>query len=690
MPSGGSFWLLYSNAGLWHCFATGLDNLSTGTGMKIRKSLTAWNRSHSIRWIFKSVATCWLLCSPNVHAQQKPWEDYSKHIEKAKGIESFGTDLFGDTVDLYTGRLSFHQVDISLPGSSVLPMLLSRSFAPRDPVVVGEGSNLDIPENDQPFGDWTLDIPRVGGVFAHMLNGSVRGPNGILINPGTMYGWSDQRCSGLRVPPYIGEFAPAEYWYGLQADMPGGGELLAPTTGLQMPTDGPTYRWVTTSRTWFSCLPTIKNAGGEGFLAIDQNGTRYWFDWMAKFKEPTLLKSFNYSFSSPTGGSEEVYEQEMLRRRNMLYATRIQDRFGNWIAYTYSNAADQPIRLDAIDSSDGRKVVISYNSIGRIVSASTNGRVWTYSYTADGQSLTNVNLPDGSGWVYNFRNYVNYMLVDKSYVSSCNYPGIILNASDFTNSGSVLSVTHPSGARGEFELRPKLHGRSNVPQVCLPAAGSENPEIGADYSDYVRFYWANSLVRRKISGAGLNEMQWIYTYKASQTPAEAAAFINHPVNYTAPGSWAARPYTYSRLADEGKPITDISTYIIVDPICTSSACAGSVSTEVNGPNDWVRYTYGNSYRYNERILLKKEISGLNSSVSRVENYDYELGLNNLPYQPVIGASRQYQGDGLTETRLRPLRMKNIKQDNTDYYLRIDAFDSFARPTLTTESSFSLP
>ncbi len=66
---------------------------------------------------------------------------------------------------------------------------------------------------------------------------------------------------------------------------------------------------------------------------------------------------------------------------------------------------------------------------------------------------------------------------------------------------------------------------------------------------------------------------------------------------------------------------------------------------------------------NERILLKKEISGLNSSASRVENYDYELGLNDLPYQPVIGASRQYQGDGLTETRLRPLRMKNIKQDN---------------------------
>lgn len=639
-----------------------------------------------MKLIASVVVVLGLSCNASLHAQQAPWEDYSRHIGKAKGIASLSTDLFGDSVDLYTGRLSFRQVDIALEGNSELPVALTRSFSPRDPVVAAQWAVIDMPVDDQPFADWTLDIPRVSGVFAHKLTGNVLGPEGLIINPGTLYSWVDQRCSGLRVPPYVGEFAPMEYWYGLQADMPGGGEMLAPTAGLPAPNNGITYRWMTSSRTWFSCLPSIKNASGEGFLAVGADGTRYWFDWMAKFHEPTLRKSFTYSISTPTGGFEDVYQQEMLRRRNVLYATRVEDRFGNWVSYRYSNAADQPVRLDAIESSDGRNITLSYNAAGRIVSASTSGRTWIYGYAADGLSLTGVIQPDGSSWTYNLGNYVRNMSISAAYVSSCNYPGVILGAAELTDIGSTLAMKHPSGAQGEFELRPKLHGRSNVPHKCVPVAGSDNPEPGADFSDYVRFYWANSLVRKKISGPGLSDMQWTYTYNGSQTPAQAAAFLSHPANYAPPGSWAPGPYTYSRLADEGKPLTDISTYIIVDPTCVADTCAGSVSTEVTGPEDWARYTYGNSYRYNERKLLRKEIAKLNSPVSRIETYAYELGRSNLPYQPIVGATRQYQGDGLTESTLRPIKVETIQQDGMNYVRSINAFDSLARPIQITETS----
>ena len=29
--------------------------------------------------------------------------------------------------------------------------------------------------------------------------------------------------------------------------------------------------------------------GGEGFMAITPDGTRYWFDWMAQYLEPLIL-----------------------------------------------------------------------------------------------------------------------------------------------------------------------------------------------------------------------------------------------------------------------------------------------------------------------------------------------------------------------------------------------------------------
>lgn len=625
------------------------------------------------------------LCSPALRAQQSPWEDYSRHIGKARGLGSLTTQLFGDSVDLYTGRVSFQQTDITLEGNSALPVSLSRSFSPRDPVV-SSAWGLDPPVDDQPLADWTLDVPRVGGTFAHLLTGNVLGPGGLIINPGTIYNWSDQRCSGLRVPPWVGEFAPMDYWNGLQASMPGGGEMLAPTAGLPAPNNGATQRWVTTSRTSFSCLSSIKNASGEGFLALDAHGNHYWFDWMAKFHEPTLKKSFYYSISTPTGGFEEYLEQQMERRRSMLYVTRIQDRFGNWVNYRYSNAADQPVRLDAIEASDGRSIILTHNAAGRITSATAAGRTWTYGYSADGQALTSVTQPDGSNWTFNLGNYVRSMGISGADVSSCNYPGVVVEAASLTNTGSVLSMKHPSGANGEFELRPKLHGRSNVPQHCVPVAGSDNPETGADYSDYVRFYWANSLVSRRISGPGLTDMQWSYTYNNSQTPAQAASFLNHPASYAPPGSWAPRPYSFTYLADGGKPVTDITTYIITDPVCVSDACAGSVSTVVTGPDTWERYTFGSSYRYNERKLLRRETAKLNGPIARTESFVYELARDNLSYQPIVGATRQYQGDGITDAALRPLKIETTQQDGMRYVRTTQAFDSLARPTQILETS----
>jgi hypothetical protein len=67
--------------------------------------------------------------------------------------------------------------------------------------------------------------------------------------------------------------------------IPGAGsqELLATnaTINPHQPTDGKTYRWVTGSQWYVSCLTaTANNYPGEGFLALAPDGTRYTFDWV--------------------------------------------------------------------------------------------------------------------------------------------------------------------------------------------------------------------------------------------------------------------------------------------------------------------------------------------------------------------------------------------------------------------------
>ena len=629
-----------------------------------------------------------LIALPAVaQSHNRPWEEYSRHIGSRTGVTALSGELFHDEVDLYTGRLSFQHVDIDIPGNFALPVALTRTFNAQDPIASGMYAQVDLPSRDLALGDWELEVPRVSGVFAHKLLGPVLAEDGLRLNPsGLDYSWSDQRCSGLRVPPAVGQFFPGEYWNGLHASMPGGGEMLQPAPGVQSPTTGGGYRWVTAGFTWFSCLSAIKNASGEGFFAVTADGTKYWFDWMAGYREPTLYTSFAYAIQEPTGGSETVYQQELLRKRSVLYATRVEDRFGNWVTYQYSNAATAPARLDKIQGSDGRQITITYNSAGQIDSASDGSRTWGYRYSTEGR-LEKVILPDASRWQFNMAALVQAFSIGELHRSSCNYPGIAVAADFLATNNAKLSVIHPSGAVGEFEVGPRLHGRSNVPKQCQAVPDDDGPE--AAYSDYVRMYWANSLIRKRITGPGLPTMQWDYVYNNAQKTNETGSYFTQ--NYIAPGSWAPGPYTYTRVPDEGKPLTDISTYIIADPVCVSDSCAGKVATEVREPGgEWTRYTFGNSYRYNERKLLKVERGTGPSLISRIEQSTYELARSAQPFPTPIGISRQYKGDAITATSLRPLRSKVVTQDGVAFSSVVNTFDKFARPLNVTKSSAPAP
>jgi len=582
-------------------------------------------------------------------AQQAPWDDYSVHIQRAENSQALNGDLFGDSVDLYTGRVSFSTTDIDLKGNSALPVALTRHFEIRDPRLHGSA----------PFMDWTLELPRISGVFGHEFSGPVTY---------SVHGWADQRCSGARAPePIELTYFATEFWYGLHASIPNGGELLEPSANAQQPTAGGPYPWVSSQFTWFSCLPAVQNSTGEGFLAITPEGHRYWFDWMAAEEEPQLEKWVPWSLA---GQPDTYIAATLTRRRHTLYATRVEDRFGNWVTYSYSNAADAPVRLSSIESNDGRRIDIDSDAAGRISAAHAGSRTWTYAYQ-DGPGtlggLQAVTLPDGSQWMLDlsaFRSLLPPLMADDA---TCSFPAYAADR-DHASEPTVATMRHPSGASALFQVDARLHGRSNVPQRCV-ATGEGLvgvPEVGT-YSDFVRMYWTTSLVQKQITGPGLPAMTWSYDYmnafKAEDMPALAAT-APQPIPV---GSWA------SSLSPSG------------DPVCVSDDCAGTVATEVHGPDGvWSRYTYGNSHRYNEGQLLKLDIGTGPDAILRTERYAYDNATSGRPYPTPVGHSLQYQGDGVTNTYLRPMREAVIEQDGSRYVRRINAFDMFARPTDETQ------
>ena len=56
------------------------------------------------------------------------YAEQSELIRQRGAVATLGPDLFGEQVDLSSGRLGFSQVDVALPGSSGLPVEIRRRF----------------------------------------------------------------------------------------------------------------------------------------------------------------------------------------------------------------------------------------------------------------------------------------------------------------------------------------------------------------------------------------------------------------------------------------------------------------------------------------------------------------------------------------------------------------------------------
>jgi YD repeat-containing protein len=423
--------------------------------------------------------------------------------------------------------------------------------------------------------------------------------------------------------------------------------LVAEPNAIPRPASGGPYPWLTSDFTWFSCLPSRKNAAGEAFVAHTADGLRYTFDWEAAFYEPDI--------ASPS----TVQVITAARRRAELYATRVEDRFGNWIAYSYNNAAGAPVRLNSITSSDGRSITFAYNSRGHVEQISNGSQIWRYRYTYPDSrlgSLIGVDLPDGSSWTIDAyaMSHMEFQYERSTgggdIIRTCGYPGLMVNEPAATG-----RLVHPSGAVGEFVVGYSLRGRSNVPMVCN-GYSTPNNDPNDDVARYPLAYHGAVLRNKRLSGPGVELAEWTYSYGG----------------------------TISFAAGTGPVCTSGDCSL---PVCLNDTCAGTAITTITGPEgSWERHTYGNSYRYNEGELLKVETGTSPQSILQVTEQRYLWPLAGSQFAVRLGSTQQPRTAGYTAEYLRPNIETLITRDGTTFSRKTTAMDGLARPLTSIASS----
>ncbi|WEN15572.1 hypothetical protein PY254_02535 [Rhodanobacter sp. AS-Z3] len=564
---------------------------------------------------------------PICHAQSAvtPEHEYKKLIRVSEDIQPLGQNPFGESVSLYNGNLSFEQTDVSLAGNG--PMLqLSRSFQPKDSSEAGAV--------DGGFADWNVELPRITTMASSFWR--VSGPS------------PRSRCSQFGPPPVIAgtqgsaDWDPVTWWNGYQLVVPGQGsqDLLkrAPKNTLSPTMGGTVFPIVTTHNWMISCGVAsddqTSDPGGEGFMAVAPDGTRYWFTHLVYRWAPSMNRSIS---SGPQGlrsmgvHPNVAVDGFLIRRQASMLVSRIEDRFGNSLTYSYSGA-----QLTAITASDGRQLSVSYVSgtdrIGSVsvVPASGPARTWNYQYnTALLPLLTQVTLPDGSHWSYNLGGLRAGTIVEGQ--GDCDTAASV---STNTPSGSMV---HPSGLTGSFQIKPVVRGRSYVARQCKMTAD------GSSYASIPRVYYAFALSQKTFSGAGLPSQTWNYSY----SPANA--------------SW---------LQD------------------CRGGCVSTVWTDVVDPlGHAVRSTFSNRFDETEGQLQRTDsYSGaVGSSVLRSEANVYAASTNGA-WPSLYGDNLQWRMNLAIVEQVAPLNQRTITQDGNTFTWQAQAFNAFTQVTQTARSN----
>lgn len=541
----------------------------------------------------------------------QPYQEYDKRLRAAEQVAPLTSDVFGEQVNLYDRSASFEHVDISLPGNSALPVELRRKLDVRPlPQLLNAR-----PELFGGVGNWEIGVPYITGTFD------------------SAYGWNSTaagatpRCSTNFYPHTNPPHRIEDIWSGYSVVIPGAGgrDLMGHPDASHRPSDGATRLWTTREFDTFSCVPMAYGYPGEGFLMTTAQGVTYRFD-VGTIRSGGMMGS-----DHPEIGTGRP------RQQVFLLASRVEDRFGNWVKYTY-NDKGHPTRIQA---NDGRQIDLTYSS-GRLATATAHGRQWTYGYQ-NGQ-LSQVTQPDSRQWSFSYSDDMTlvYPIWGESPGPSCAVRAPLVEA-DFT-----VTITHPAGASGSFLFKHQRHGRSGVPlNQCVRESNPWDPTSPYIYTLATPNYFDKySLVSKVISGPAIpSPMTWSYAGSTGNIPLW---------NGTAP---------------------------------PCGSCPQTRTTVVTQPDGTeLRESYGIVFGLNEGKLLGRQIRSSSGQVLRDESHVYMTAAEAAaqPFPDRYGSL--YGGNDSSRTHIRPLRQRTIVQQGTEFSWQGNTFDVFARPLSVAKSS----
>lgn len=573
-------------------------------------------------WFHLTVAALAALASTS-HAQSAvtPEDEYKKLIRVSEEIQPLGDNPFGERINLHDGGLSFEVIDASLAGDGPALQVI-RSFRPK---TLAESETVD-----GAFADWDIEIPRITTLAA---------PDWV-----TGSGKSPARCTNFgSLPPTIKDaqgnasWEPVVWWSGYPLIVPGHGSqdlLRRASTNDLVPSVGGITHGIVTTRHWvMSCgIATDDQStdpGGEGFLAIAPDGTRYWFNHLVYRWAPTITRSVNAGPGDPlaAGISPMSAPFSFLHRRlATMLVTRIEDRFGKHVTYSYDGD-----RLVTMTASDGRRLDLSYASeTSRIVTVTTTSsdapaRTWRYQYDVGNRpTLTRVTLPDNSLWTYAFADLHTGEVVMEGG-GGCDVAAVL---SDNLQTGTAV---HPSGLAASFTVRPTARGRSYVPRQCVITAGQP---LGYVYIP--RDSYGYAITRKSFSGAGLTPQAWTYKY----SPANA--------------SWKQD--------------------------CAAS-CASTIWTDVVDPEGKsTRSTFSNRFDETEGQLLRTDrYSGAVGTSTLRSEINHYAAADAGPWPANYGSNLQSRMNTAVVSKRSPLEERNIIESSDTYTWLAETFDEFTQP-----------
>lgn len=619
--------------------------------------------------------------------------EYDKKIEAAQTIGPLGADMFGDSTSAATGQTEFRSVDIDIPGNNGLQVSLGRRL------VIDERY---LPEELGGIGNWDVDVPYIEGTFSKSAGWTV-GPSSSATR--------NNRCS-IATTPYIpgGMFTANEVWHGYNVYVPGKirEQMLKDSTGYADPTDGAVYPWTLKSLGKLSCLQTLKNGyAGQGFVLRLTDGTKYFFDYPVERTVRSLSKG------------PRLPGYDIQRKRVFLLATRVEDRFGNFVTYQYTSG-----KLTNVSSNDGRAIQITHGT--NAITASAGGKTWTYSLTNG--HLATVTNPAGEKWHYSpfgsllpySRPYSNHDIVQLDFFD----PGSMCQTeAEMRLAPTPFSVTHPSGAQATYNFVGNRFYRSGVPYRCVIDFFDHNVRVSGgsvNFGSQITGIDWNAVVRLMAPlGGGVslqNAIAASYTYSDVYGLVESSVEVSGQARIEIPNYFDV--YSLQTRTVTGTGLTnDVTTYaypsesyfycgmydsltgLPIGEACGTATCPPGWCTDATGrwtevtdaSGTVVRRRFGVIYGQNEGVLLEEQVRSDTGAIVSATTYSYvqdaQVGTQAFGADAGIALTT----DPMT-SRVRPLLKRQIAQDGVTFTHQVETcgssycFDGLARPYKTRSYS----